>query len=216
MYLAMAADNYASGFMLDIGCGAKQYEALFGPYVRHHLGLDHLSSPHEHFGKIDVFGLGQALPFRANSFDTVLCTAVLEHLEEPLCALQEAYRVLGPGGYAIYTAPLFWHLHEEPRDFYRYTKYGLRYLFTEAGFEIMELQPLSGFIVTFAQELCYYLQRFHRRPIGWLVAGMQLLIQWTAYQLNRWDRSHGFTWMYLVVARKATAHSVDIEASEVL
>ena len=119
------------------------------------------------------------------------------------------YRILKPGGYVILTTPLFWHLHEEPRDFYRYTKYGLRYLFTEAGFEIVELRPLSGFVVTFAQELCYFLQRFRRRPIRWLIAGMQFLIQWTAYQLNRWDRSYGFTWMYLAVARKPAMNPVD-------
>lgn len=103
MHLAMAAANYASGLMLDIGRGAKENELLFSPHVRRHIGLGHPASPHRHFAKIDIFGLDQALPFPASSFDTTVCTAVLEHVEEPLRALHEAHRVLGPGGHAIYT-----------------------------------------------------------------------------------------------------------------
>ena len=56
------------------------------------------------------------------SFDCILSTAVLEHLEDPGCALKEASRVLRLGGHVLYTTPLFWHLHEERRDFYRYTR----------------------------------------------------------------------------------------------
>lgn len=213
--IARAAQEYASGILVDIGCGEKPKEPIFSSLVTNHVGLDHPHTSHLS-DSIDVFGTAYATPFATDCCDTVLLTAVLEHLEEPKLALAEAYRILRPAGCVILTTPLIWHLHEEPRDFYRYTKYGLSYLLTQVGFEIVELVPTSGFVVTFAQELCYFLQRFHRRPIGWLIAGMQFLIQWTAYQLNRWDRSHGFTWMYLVVARKATAHSVDIEASEVL
>lgn len=102
----------------------------------------------------------------------------------------------------LLTAPLFWHLHEEPRDFYRYTKYGLEYLFTTAGFRIIEISPLSGFIVTFCQELCYFLERFRRRFFSRLLSAIQFLVQFVAYHLDRCDRSYGFTWMYLIVARK--------------
>ena len=199
--LQRTAERYAQGVVIDIGCGEKPKRRIFEPFVAQHIGLDHPTMQHNS-QNVDIFATAYYIPSANNSFDTVLCTAVLEHLEEPLHALQEAYRVLKPGGYAIYTVPFFWHLHEEPRDFYRYTKYGLQYLFTKASFEIVELRPLSGFVVTFASELCYFLQRFRHRPLGWLIAGMQFLIQWTAYQLNRWDQSYGFTWIYLVVARK--------------
>jgi SAM-dependent methyltransferase len=84
---------------------------------------------------------------------------VLEHLEEPEAAIRECHRVLRPGGTAIYTVPFIWHLHEEPRDFFRYSKYGLRYLFEKVGFEIVELRALSGFWVTFGQLFVYNLYR---------------------------------------------------------
>lgn len=112
-------------------------------------------------------------------------------------------RALRRGGCGIFTVPLFWHLHEAPRDFYRYTTFGLEYLFGKNGFEIMELRALSGFCVTFGQKLVYFLQRFRR---GYVLNGLVVIlgasIQGLAYFLNRLDHSYDFTWMYLVIVRK--------------
>jgi ubiquinone/menaquinone biosynthesis C-methylase UbiE len=44
-----------------------------------------------------------ALPYEDNSFDMVLCTEVLEHLEHPENALKELYRVCGR--YCVITVP---------------------------------------------------------------------------------------------------------------
>ncbi len=61
------------------------------------------------------------IPLEDGSFDTVLMTEVLEHLEEPARGLAEAGRLLRPGGKLILTTPFMWPLHEEPRDFFRYS-----------------------------------------------------------------------------------------------
>jgi len=199
-------ERYASGTLVDIGCGDKPYGALTKGLVTTHIGVDHPATVHDR-ANIDIVASAYDTALLSGAADTVLCTAVLEHLERPQDAIREMHRILKPGGYVILSTPLFWHLHEEPRDFYRYTKHGLGYLFTKPGFEIVELQPLSGFVVTFAQEFCYFLQRFRRGPIGRLMAGLQFFIQWTAYVLNRWDRSYGFTWAYLLVARRSGSGS---------
>jgi hypothetical protein len=102
----------------------------------------------------------------------------------------------------ILSAPFFWHLHEEPRDFFRYSRFGLEYLFNEAAFQVVELKALSGFVVTFGQELCYFIERFNRRPFRLLFRAVQNCIQAAAYFLNRWDHSTRFSWAYIVVARK--------------
>jgi len=200
-----AASKYVKGKLIDIGCGEKPYAYLIRPYVTEYIGLDHENTLHDR-SKIDLYGTAYEIPVGNEYFDTLLCTAVLEHLEEPDRAIKEANRVLKKGGYAIYTAPLFWHLHEEPRDFYRYTKYGLKYLFEKNGFEIVELKPLSGFLVTFGQELVYYLWRFRRggklNPFWWAVPFLGMLIQRVCYLLNRIDNSEGFTCDYLLVVRK--------------
>lgn len=200
--LAEKIKKYASGTLVDIGCGEKPYTALTQDVVTRHIGVDHPDTRHNQ-RNINIFASAYNTTLPNASADTVLCTAVLEHLEQPKEAIQEMYRILKCGGYVILTAPFFWHLHEEPRDFYRYSKYGLEYLFTKAGFQIVEITPLSGFVVTFAQELCYFLERFrYRRYLTWPISVMQFLIQWVAYRLHRWDKSYGFTWLYLVVAQK--------------
>ncbi len=200
-----ALKDYASGRLLDIGCGERPYEADARRYVTEQVGLDHPGTQHTGCG-VDVWAEADALPFEDASFDTVLCIAVLEHLPEPARAISEAYRVLKKEGCAIYLVPLFWHLHEEPHDFYRFTKHGLRYLFEKSGFELVELRALSGFVVTFAQELVYYLWKLRRggrrNPLWWMIPPLAAALQGIALGLNRFDPSEEFTWMYLVVARK--------------
>jgi len=159
--LSKAIQKYSRGKLLDVGCGKKQYEKMISPYVTEHIGLDYENTLHDK-SKIDLFGTAYDIPAEDGEFDSAFCTAVLEHLEELDKAIKEAKRVLKKGDYAIYTVPLFWHLHGEPRDFYRYTKYGLKYLFEKNGFKIVVLKPLSVFWVTFGQELVYYLWRFRR------------------------------------------------------
>jgi SAM-dependent methyltransferase len=201
--LGEAVAAHANGRLIDIGCGIKSYRAMVAPHVTEHVGVDHVDTQHD-ASHVDLFGTAYAIPAEADTFDTALCTAVLEHLEEPEAAIRECFRVLRPGGVAIYTVPFIWHLHEEPRDFYRYSKYGLRYLFEKVGFEITELRALSGFWVTFGQLFVYNMYRFNRGPLRWLrvVDGLGLLVQGGAYVLDRIDRTEQWTWMYLVVARK--------------
>jgi SAM-dependent methyltransferase len=200
-----AIRKYGSGRMLDIGCGEKPYETIAGPFVDEHVGVDHEGTFHDK-SAIDLIGTAYDIPAEDGSFDTVLCTNVLEHLEEPGRAVAEAYRALRPGGHAIYTVPLYWHLHEEPRDFYRFTKYGLRYLFEKNRFEVVEIKAISGFCATFAQELAYFLERFRKggplNPLWWLVPPAGLLVQGLGYLLNKVDRSERFTVEYIAVAKK--------------
>jgi SAM-dependent methyltransferase len=200
-----AAAKHAHGRLLDIGCGSKPYEKITRKYVSEHLGLDQPGSSRGGV-KPDLESTAYDIPAPDCSFDTVLCTAAIEHLEEPGKALSEAFRVMKPGGCAIYTAPLYWHCHEQPRDFYRYTEFGLRYLFEEAGFQEVQIAPLSGFCVTFGQQLVYYLWMFRKggaiNPLWWIVPPLGFLIQRACYALNRVDRSPQFTWMYIVTAGK--------------
>ncbi len=201
--LKQAAKSYFYGRLIDIGCGTKPYKLMLSSIVNEHIGVDHWSSPHDK-SNVDLVGSAYEIPVPAESFDAALCTAVLEHLEEPQCALAECFRILKPDGRAIYTVPFIWHIHEEPRDFYRFSKFGLEYLFKKSGFTIVEIKALSGFWVTFGQMLSYNINRFNRGPLRWLriVDAVCLLVQGLAYLLERIDKTEDWTWMYLVVATK--------------
>lgn len=203
--LEAAVRVYAGGKLVDIGCGEKPYLEMLLPYLESYVGIDHEGTIHD-TSYMDREGSAYQLPARDEEFDTVLCTEVLEHLEEPGEAVREAARVLAPGGYAIYTVPLFWHLHEEPRDYFRFTRHGLRYLFEKNGFEIVEIQAISSFWVTFGQELVYYLWRFRRggrwNPLWWLIPVLGTMIQGVAWCLNSLDYPAEFATEYLLVAHK--------------
>ena len=199
--ISQAAVGRLRGRLLDIGCGLKRKQLLVGHLVDDYVGVDHPDSMHDS-ANVDIFGTAYVVPEPDASFDCVLCTAVLEHLEEPEAALREAYRLLKPGGYGLYTIPMFWHLHEEPRDFFRYTKYGITHLVQKVGFEVVLLEPLSGFLMTFGSELSYFLQRYRRGPLTLMIDAIVSVINTVIPWLDRKFPSPEFSWLHLVVIRK--------------
>lgn len=205
-HIRAAARQHFRGRLLDIGCGSKWKADLVGDLVREYIGVDHTGSIHD-LSQVDMIGTAYDIPVRSTSFDCALCTSVLEHLEEPETALRESLRVLQPGGTAVYTAPAFWHLHEQPRDFFRYTPYGLRYLFTKAGYEIVDVIPMSGFWMTFATERGYYWLSVAPRVLRPLVKACVVLANLIVPPVDALERrihrrSNEWAWMHIVVARK--------------
>ena len=85
------ASKYFSGNMIEIGCGDKTKGHLVGEYVEKHIGLDHQDCLHD-ISNIDLIGTAYEIPGKDESFDCILSTAVLEHLEDPQKALSEAFR----------------------------------------------------------------------------------------------------------------------------
>jgi SAM-dependent methyltransferase len=74
----------------------------------------------------------------------VLSTQTLEHVEQPQRAVAEMARVLRPGGHLILSAPQTWRVHEQPYDFFRYTRFGLRHLLTSSGLDVLSVVPQGG------------------------------------------------------------------------
>lgn len=133
-----------SGRLLDFGCGRKPYENLFS--VTEYIGIDMEQTGHEHKNsKIDVFYDGKNIPFPAESFDSVFCSEVFEHVFNLEEIIVEIKRVMKSGGKMLITVPFVWNEHEVPYDFGRYTSFGLRHLLEKNGFEIMELRKSGNF-----------------------------------------------------------------------
>jgi len=149
------------GAVLDLGCGHKPYAHLFR--WSRYVGID-LPSNMAKSRVVDVYASGLALPFPVESFDAVVCAEVLEHVPDPARLLAEVHRVLRPGGHLVLTTPQTWGLHEEPHDYFRYTKYGLDRLARVAGLEPVHIAPTSGFWVTWAARMSDFL--FLRHAYG--------------------------------------------------
>jgi len=102
---------------------------------------------------IDFIGdINEGLPdIKDASFDYILCTQVLEHLREPHKAFKEFYRMLKPGGKLFLTTHMCYDAHMIPYDYFRFTKYGLKYLGESNGFKLEHIAPHGGIFQVIAR-----------------------------------------------------------------
>ena len=109
--------------VLDVGCGEGRH--IFGILNEFEdvycYGLDQdipslnkCKEGLEFFKELDlnstVFQQGSIyqLPFKENFFDLIICSEVLEHLDDYHAAIDEIYRVLKPGGKFLSSVPSYW------------------------------------------------------------------------------------------------------------
>lgn len=59
---------------------------------------------------------------------TVVSLNTLEHVERPRQAVQEAWRILKPGGILIISSVMRFKIHEFPNDYWRFTPQGFKSL----------------------------------------------------------------------------------------
>jgi SAM-dependent methyltransferase len=124
--------------------------------------------------------------------------------------MKEIYRVLKPGGHIILTVPFAWELHEEPYDFFRYTKHGLQQLFEQTGFAVDQIKPNGGKWAAVYQLRTNMLYHSFKKKTFWNKLKKLLFIELRLTQLRNhfaiWldkkYRDEVFTLNYIVVAHK--------------
>lgn len=146
-----------TGSLLDIGCGRKPYEKLF--HVDQYIGLDIDSERTRAEAKADFLYDGDKFPFPDNSFNSVLCNQVLEHVFNPDEFIKEIRRVCKPDGAILLTVPFLWDEHEQPFDYARYTSFGLKALLEKNGLKIEIHQKINPNLSAIFQLINCYLYK---------------------------------------------------------
>jgi SAM-dependent methyltransferase len=205
-----AVSTYARGRLLDIGCGNKPYRKAFENRITEYVGCDIVQSDQM---LVDVICEAGNIPLPNESFDTVFSTQTIEHVEDYTGLINEAYRLLKPGGYFILSGPMYWPLHEEPHDYFRFTKYGFAYLFNKAGFETEKILPNGGIWATAGLALVHAFTNGKNRNLFfriWRFAFLKMRLYRIHNIFFKWldkvDYNPANTINYVVIGRKKTGH----------
>ena len=156
--------GHAKGDLLDVGCGSKPFAPVFAGHVRRYRGTDLAASRYLGDARPDAFARAEAQPFRDGSFDTVLGLSMLTYLPEPSRMIAEAHRLLRPDGVLILEFTQMVPLHDEPHDYFRFTRYGAEHLLRSAGFEPVEFVPVGGLWARVGLSTIAALNRVNRGP----------------------------------------------------
>ncbi len=165
--------------VLLLGCGdAGEREYL------ERLGCAPLGVDIKRSSKANVIGDAHELPFRDDGFDLVLSMQVLEHVCSPWIAVQEASRVLRPGGWFVGSVAFMKPFHN---SYFHMTHKGVQHLLDIAG---LEPDMFAG-----AQSVSYSIfgsmiplgSRAVRRAVfgcfDWLIANVRVWIRFA----RRWE-----------------------------
>lgn len=176
--------------ILDLGCGDGFYLHLLSELGNYELtAIDNnskaISLAKKYLGKARAknirFKKGDVckLPFKDSSFDKMIASELLEHLDDESGALKEWLRVLKKGGVLVFTVPssnypflwdpinwLLQHLFEKHIEsgFWSgiwneherlYTPKELEKVVRGAGFEVEKLEPLTHYCLPFNHHILY-------------------------------------------------------------
>lgn len=127
-----------NGKILNAGAGWREVSHL----INGELVNQDIYWPDDSRKNINIYSPIHNIPSVDSVFDTVICIAVLEHVENPDAVISEFFRVLKPGGHVIATVPFLQPEHKIPTDYQRYTKDGLETIFIVNNFEIVSTENL--------------------------------------------------------------------------
>jgi len=184
--------------LVDFGCGDMPYKQVIEPNVGKYLGVDLEMNPlAEHHIDFD-----SKTTLSDDYCDIILSNQVLEHVDSPAGYLQEAYRILKPGGSMIITTHGYWYYHPTPNDYWRWTSAGLRKIIEKEGFKVASFFGIMGLaasgIQLFQDALINKFPKFLIAPTAIIMQSLILLFDKIHNQKQR-DRDAS---LYVVTVTK--------------
>ncbi len=187
--------------VLDLGCDNRPYMPLFLERGYSYEGAD---LPGNSLADITVNADGTVFCADA-TYNVILSTQVLEHVEDPLLHLRECSRLLKPGGQLILTTHGTYFYHPCPIDYWRWTGEGLRHVVEQSEFSSVTIEGLVGAAPTaifhFRKATQWFFPRFLgiRFLYGFLLQQCMMIAECLHTDASRQKDSM----IFLVVAKKA-------------
>lgn len=147
--------------LLDIGCGHKPYALLINSLVRKNIGLE--LTPSDNKNHSDIYADGLSLPFRTESFDTVLSIDMLDEVSSPLQLFKEVNQALKQDGYLILMVSNQYNIFRKEATYAFYTAEGLRYLAEKSGFNVSMMRTKGKLIPFFFNLFIQFLYRVREK-----------------------------------------------------
>jgi SAM-dependent methyltransferase len=129
--------KYVRGRVLNAGCGSRDITDFL--ITNGASSVEHCDLTSTIPGAI-IADL-TAIPKEDNRYDTIVCNAVLEHVQFPDEVIEELRRVLKPGGHLLLCVPFMQPYHPAP-DYRRYSKEGMLELARVHQLETVEIFPV--------------------------------------------------------------------------
>jgi len=198
--------KYATGDLLDVGCGSVPLYGTYRPFVANITCVDWENCLHG-TRHIDLpMDLTQRLALEDASFDTLILSDVLEHVPNPENLWHEMFRVSRPGATLLCNTPFYYWLHEQPHDYYRYTNFALSRFCRIAGFNLVELSEYGGVPEVLGDILAKMLVRLPLLGSG-IAHGIQSTVYWSRRRISFVERisnrsAKSWPFGYFLVARK--------------
>lgn len=118
------------GNVLDIGCGQSPYKFLLNTRETKYFGIDIIEASEFGYNNPDITPFdGKNIPFESETFDAVICTEVLEHVQDYQYLIDEIHRTTKKNADIIVTIPWSARYHYIPYDYFRYTPSSLKTMF---------------------------------------------------------------------------------------
>ena len=171
--------------VLDYGCADQPYRSLV-PASCEYVGADLPGNPR---ATIDLAPDG-TVPAPDGSFDAILSTQVLEHVDDPARYLEECRRLLAPGGKLLLSTHGLMIAHADPIDRWRWTGEGLRHIVGRTGLHVTEFRGLLGMAATSVQLFQLATARRLPKALQRAYTGvLQTAVAWLDARSPDWSRT---------------------------
>lgn len=139
--------KYLKGLVIELGCGTGYGLKILAPYCDWIAGVDKFVPDSKRINSKCAFfksHLPQLTNIGNDSFDTIICFQVIEHIEADATLINEIYRILKPGGRAVLTTPnRLMSLTRNPHHIREYTP-GTMEKLVAANFEKYDIKGVYG------------------------------------------------------------------------